>query len=439
MSPTGAPGSVSCPNPAQCAPPKAKGGGGILGFDPMEKLANSLREGAIWVLEKLATFWEEVDTPQINGGGSSNQAVGSVGWLQAELYWFVGVTAVLGLLVAAGRLAWHRRSEPIQQALGGFFTLAVVTGCSVTAVSLATQTGDVFSEWIIDAAVGSKTDFGGALNQALWAQASSTSSGLMIILFLLCILASLAQIAMLYIRFAMLGLLVGFLPLAASLSVIPEGKAWFKKLSGWLVAFVLYKPTAACIYAFSFISLKAPDGTSQIVGIIGIILAVAAFPALQRLVMPMVSAVGGGNGEGLAVAGGLGMLAGRAVTSSGTGGGDTEDGPSGARPVGSPDQRGTPPQPPPPDGAPDAPPGPDGAVEDRQQPPPSQSGQDQAPAGAQEPTVPAQGGPAGPSGMQSTAALGAAGAVVGGVQQARAAAQGAAEDATGEGGPDGAR
>lgn len=443
-SPGASPPPAKCPNPDQCAPPKIDGDGGWLGFDPMEKMANSLREGTIWVLERLATFWTDVDVPDIsaNPEGASNQAVGSVAWLQGQLHWFVGASAMLGLLLAAGRMAWQRRAEPLQQALNGLFTLVVVTGCSVAAVSLACEVGDQYSEWIVNAALDKDVSFGGRLNQMLWGGGIANSTGLVIVLFLLCILASLAQIAMLYIRYAMLGLLVGVLPLAASLSVIPEGKSWFKKMTGWLVAFVLYKPTAATIYAFAFVSMKEQDGTSQIIGIILIVLAVVALPALMRFVVPMVAAAGGGGGD-MAMAGGLGALAGRAAASGGgADGGADGGGPSGARQVGGAETPSPPPAPEQEGPPPESPPTPAGSPEG-DQPPAGQSpaGQD-PPAGGPPGQSPAGEPPSGgaqastsSSGLAGTA--GVAGVVVEGGKRGLDAAQGAAKDATGEGGPDG--
>ncbi|MEW2353744.1 hypothetical protein [Spirillospora sp. NPDC029432] len=459
----GGDGGGGCANPQACEPPEVDSGGGFLGFDPIGDLANSLRDGTIWMLEKLASFWVEIDTPAISNQDPMTQtsgvtATGSVAWLQGELTWFVGAAAVLGLLLAAGRMAWHRRGEPLQQALSGLLTLAVVTGCSVAAITIATEAGDEFSEWIIEAAIGADTDFGGAINQMLWSQAALGSTGLLIILFLLCILASLAQIALLYIRFAMLGLLVGFLPLAAGMTVVPEGKAWFKKMLGWLVAFLLYKPVAACIYAYAFISLKAPDGTSQIVGIILIILAVVALPALMRFVVPMVSAAGEtGSGWATAAGGAGGSLMGR-MGESGSGGGDG-GGPTGARPADASGGGATGSAPPPSPDQSDDGAGQGGTPDGADQGTPSstgdgggQSGEGEGAAGAdgavgvtsEAGTASSSAGTTAASGSGTTAASGAGATAAGGAatagvgvaataaQEGHDAAKGAAENATGE-------
>lgn len=415
----------------------------------MAKLANSLREGAVWTLERLATFWTNVDTPKISADGV--HAVGSVGWLQSQLHWFVGVAAVLGLLLAGGRMAWYRRGEPVQEALSGLFTLLVVTGCSVAVITIATEVSDQFSKWIISAAVGEETEFGGPLNRMLWADAGTMTAGLAIIVFVLVILASLAQIAMLYIRYAMLGLLVGFLPLAAGMTVVPEGKAWFKKLLGWLVAFLLYKPVAACIYAYAFIAVKAPDGTSQLVGIILIVMAVAALPALMRFVVPMVAATGGGSGTAMAATAAAGAMAGRAGSGGGPRGAaqvssqeptktptppdksDSPSGgqlPSGGQPGHKPGGEGTPP------------PGAQSTPSGGEQSPGGQPGTPgPTPTGGPKGGAPAPGGPG--KGAPGAAVAGPAGvaaeAIRQGIKQGADKVKGAAEEATGEGGPSGAR
>ncbi|MGC5412142.1 hypothetical protein ACPXCX_52125, partial [Streptomyces sp. DT225] len=109
-----------------------------------------------------------------------------------------------------------------------------------------------------------------------------------LILALIATLACVAQVGLMMVRTAMLVLLVGTLPLSAAASSTPAGQAWFRKSLGWLIAFILYKPAAAIVYATAIRMTaivgdgEADSGTMlmSICGIMLMILALVALPAL---------------------------------------------------------------------------------------------------------------------------------------------------------------
>ena len=71
------------------------------------------------------------------------------------------------------------------------------------------------------------------------------------------------------------------------------GFTWFKKLWGWMFAWVLYAPAAALVYAAAFSLMDtSKDLTGVISGYMMIVLAVLALPALLRLIPPVVMAGG---------------------------------------------------------------------------------------------------------------------------------------------------
>lgn len=111
-------------------------------------------------------------------------------------------------------------------------------------------------------------------------------------------LATLVQILLMFVRNGMVVLLIGILPLAAAMSNTEMGMHWFKKASAWLIAFALYKPAAAIVYAVAFV-LPGQQGINALMsGMMMLILAVLALPALLRFVVPAVGAVAGGGGTG---------------------------------------------------------------------------------------------------------------------------------------------
>ena len=142
------------------------------------------------------------------------------------------------------------------------------------------------------------------------------------------------------VRSGMLVILCGVLPLTASFTNTQTGKSWFTKCIGWLTAFIMYKPAAAIVYAAAFRLAGADafsdDGTgliSAITGIILMVLALFAMPALRRFVTPMVAATAGGA-AGMSMSGGqLGQIPTGSIRGSqlsGPGGGASGGGGSGA-------------------------------------------------------------------------------------------------------------
>ncbi|MFI9311126.1 hypothetical protein [Streptomyces triculaminicus] len=313
---------------------------GIIG-----EIASGIQTAQADMIGTLSSMWVDIPTPKL-GSTTTGRPVGGVAFLWQYTHWLTGFFAVVGLLVAAGKMAWERRGEPAREAMQGIMRLVVIQGCAVAAVTLTTIFGDYYSTWILEGALhvkaGGGTDltetgaseFGKAMKNLTVIQTSGLAAFLIIVMGLFGIISCIIQMILMLVRYAMLGLLVGTLPLAASLSGSESGKNMYKKAIGWLIAFIAYKPVAATIYAYAIVSMKADDITSVLAGLAMIIMAVAALPALMRFIVPAVSATtGSGTGAGMALAGaglatGAKMMASRVGANGKSGGGG--GGPSGS-------------------------------------------------------------------------------------------------------------
>ena len=143
-------------------------------------------------------------------------------------------------------------------------------------------------------------------------------AGLIILLSVLAIIGMVVQLAMVLIRSVLLVVLVGVWPLAAASSMTEMGRQWYKKITGWMIGFLLFKPAAAIVYAAAIkMTLSSDSVLASIEGIILIILASLTLPALMKFIVPAVSSVGSmGAGEvlgaGIAAATGAAMVIGTA-------------------------------------------------------------------------------------------------------------------------------
>jgi hypothetical protein len=167
---------------------------------------------------------------------------------------------------------------------------------------------------------------------------------LLILLGLLVILTQIIQFGLMMVRNAMIVLLAGVLPISAAASNTATGKQWWSKSVAWLLAFTLYKPVAALIYATAFRMVSKDQRPETVVsGVFLMVLAVFALPALLRFLVPATAAMASGNAGAAAgaVVGGA-LATGAVVLSGGMGaaaGGFARTGasamPSGARAMGS--------------------------------------------------------------------------------------------------------
>lgn len=255
----------------------------------------------------------------IPGMGTSG-ATSAVGYIQDSLWWYVAGFAILSVIVAGLRMAWTQRMQPGKDLLQSLLTLVVVSSAGLTGIALAVAAADGFATWIL----GGATDqsFGTNITTML-AMSVSSPLGLIPLLIVgtLAVIFSYVQIILMVIRGGMLVLLAGIFPIAASFTNTETGRAWFKKCSGWLIAFILYKPAAAIVYAAAFkltgSNVFEDDGTGLVKILTGLslmVMALVALPALMRFVAPMVSQAGGGGGAGLVLAGAAGGAAAEIAT-----------------------------------------------------------------------------------------------------------------------------
>ncbi|WP_401000983.1 hypothetical protein [Agromyces sp. GXQ0307] len=291
--------------------------------------------------------------PTVAPSGSSS----TVTFLQQSLWYYVGGLAVLSTIVAGIRMAWEQRAQPGKDLLKSLLTLIVVSGAGLTVIGLSVAAADAFSVWVLEGATNCDVDAGPADGESTCfgttvgsiVMLSSTSPiGMIGVLILgsLALLMAYVQVALMIVRGGMLVVLAGILPLTASFTNTEMGSQWFKKTVGWTIAFILYKPAAALIYAAAFQMTGADvfrgDGGgiwTILTGLAMMLIVILALPALLRFVAPMTAAIGGGGTAAMAlgaagVAGAAEMATGairRASSNSGSSG-SSSSAPNGSSP-----------------------------------------------------------------------------------------------------------
>lgn len=321
--------------PASCAIWDA----GCMANSAFESFVQALGEGAVKSLKLIGTFWFSIPSPEVavNAGGNAWGPDLTIARLQANLRWYVFAVAVLGFIVGAIRLVWTSRVAPARDIVRMLFTLLASTAAVGAVVQLLITAGDAFAPWVIQQATGAASASAG-MNQIVGMLAVTNSSGLVglwFVLFLLLLLGAVAQVIFMIFRGAAIMTLMVFVPLFAADTVSEEGWQRYRKTLGLLLAFVLYKPVAAVIFAlgFSLVADAPTGGDSQLMkamyGFTVIILASLALPALIKFLVPL-AAAGSSNAfsggaavgavaAGAAIVGTGGAAAGAAATRAGGG------------------------------------------------------------------------------------------------------------------------
>ena len=309
-----------------------------VGGDFIQTAAADAAKAADSLLKTLATAWTQIPTPtaancayhgaSYSCSPASGGNAGAVQFIQGDLHFitlFVGIAAVI---VAAARMAFLQRGAPMRESLNGLVRLILVSGAGLAFLTIAARAGDSFSSYVLSSTPGSK---GGGLAQAT--SLFNLSAGgtafagvafLLLILAILAILATLIQLFLIIVRGALLVVMAGMWPLSAAASMTEGGTTMFKKTTGYLLAFLLYKPAAAIVYALAFYLIQNPAAgqdplVTQIEGVTLIVLATLTLPALLKFVVPAVSGAGGIS-TGEVLAGGAALATGAAAIVA-TGGG----------------------------------------------------------------------------------------------------------------------
>lgn len=277
-----------------------------LGNSVIDGLVSSLLSGLATLLQMGMTWWTTFPSPELSSSAGQPAPV-----LTQIKEYTVGLQVVLlttGIMFAAVRLALAKRGGVAGEAQETFLMLARAIFAAMTfatLITVGTNAGDQFANWVIfDATRG---DLENAVGRILDRETmGNLGPGILLLVGVLGVISMLVQLVMLVVRQALLVVVVAVIPLAAAASGTAPGSQAYKRLLAWSLAFVLWKPVGALIYAIAFTVVGAEDQTDpqlMLLGLILMLMSVIVLPALIRLIAPAVATLGGGGGAASAPAG----------------------------------------------------------------------------------------------------------------------------------------
>jgi type IV secretion system protein TrbL len=283
-------------------------------------LAAAINDACLALVKAMTTFWVNISTPSVATSPGSTSPSVAVEFLNSHLAWYIGAFCLLSVIVGVVRMIWEQRASAGFDLLKGLLIFIAVSALALTVISLLVSAADQFSTWIIGQSLNvPSSDTGAGTVKSMDAMLTLNpitggSEKLFLVIFLGVIGAcgALIQVCMMIVRSGMLILLAGVLPLTFSLWTTDLGRQWSKKASAWLLAFILYKPAAAIVYALAFQLLSEGNQAGSIdgvmTGIAMLFMAIIALPAMMRFIVPTTGAI---------AAGGAGMVLGAAGAAAG--------------------------------------------------------------------------------------------------------------------------
>lgn len=279
---------------------------------------SAVNSGAEGLGETMMGAWDSLMkgflTSWLDSGMLVSLDGASMQWLVEQLQVISIFLATVGIMVACVWTMVHTRGDQAVKVSKALLMTFLVTTLGTALMQVAIPAGDAFAKWILQEAGVTVAGYG-AIGPAT-GSVGSIGAGLAIIAGIFGAAATLLQWIIMIIRAVVLPVLIAFWPVAAAAAMIRGSEGGFATITKWLIAFLIYKPVAAIIYAFAWKLKSGGDGIGGVInGMLLLVLAVAALPAIMKLLGPATSAMGSAAGGTMA------MAAGAAVVSAGVAGG----------------------------------------------------------------------------------------------------------------------
>jgi hypothetical protein len=280
----------------------------------MTGIADAIQSGIAWVVSGTIDWWVQVPSPNLAGDPA-------VGALRQWLLPIAVVVAVAAMMAAAGKMALTRKANPLIDVGSGLAIIAATSAVGVLLPAMLLRAGDAWSSWMLAASTGGR--FGARLSTILTMPGAASS--VVVVLGVVAIVMAAIQAVLMLFRQAALVILAGALPLAAAGTLTPGTRAWFRRVTGWMLALIFYKPAAAAVYATAFTMIgRGKDPRTILMGFAMVLLSLLALPVLMKFFTWTTGAVetaaGGGGFLGTLMSGAIavGALRGSAGGSGGS-------------------------------------------------------------------------------------------------------------------------
>ena len=242
--------------------------------DALSAIAASIEAGVAFIVSNSIDWWVRVPSPNPAGEPAVTQ-------LQQWMFPFSAAVAVAGMIIAGARMALTRKASPLIDVGSGLVIIAATSAVGVLLPSLLLKAGDAWSDWVLNASTGGQ--FGARLTSVLVLGGPQAAPAAVVVLGIIGIVISAIQAALMLFRQGAIVVLAGVLPLAAAGTLNPATRPWFRKVTGWMLALIMYKPAAAAVYATAFTLIGTGRNLQTVLtGFAMVLMSLLALPVLMR-------------------------------------------------------------------------------------------------------------------------------------------------------------
>lgn len=223
----------------------------------LDKVLQAFSDMAMASLEWSLSWWMKIPTPSpfnqswdgsggIPGDLRLMPALASV-W--SSLGFISAVVMILLALFMIGKAAWNNDVGEFRSIAAMILRYIAVVTFGVPLLWMLIKFSDGYAPWIMDRALADGSSAATAETFVKQGSIISLGFGAGIIMGILIFLGAILQVGFMLIRGVLLLILIAAWGVAAAGTGSEAGMQAFKKINAWFLAFVLYKPAAATIYA----------------------------------------------------------------------------------------------------------------------------------------------------------------------------------------------
>jgi hypothetical protein len=288
--------------------------GGVVGdvaASAWDSVCRSFADAAVGLLKVFADAFVAFPNVDLSSGGIRS--------VYGISLWVAGIIAAMLLVGQVIRTAFTRDGSALAHGLVGVGKAALAFMLTLTVAGVCLQASDEIAVGIINRSFGSSQGLKDKLT-GLFAMSDSTAPSLILILALVGILLVLVLWFEMLLRNAAVAVLIATSPIAAAGQVSEVTRAWWSKLVGAAAQLTVLKPVIALVFAVGFglmgntpTNADGSDIVTLLTGMLVLLLAAVAWPAIARFFTFAQVQVAGGAGLGAV----LGFAAGRLGGGSG--------------------------------------------------------------------------------------------------------------------------
>jgi hypothetical protein len=223
----------------------------------------------------------------------------------------LGLAAVVAALLLLGqviRTAATHDGSALAQGLTGVGKAALAFLLTLTIAATALEAADQLTRFIVTQTFGSVQALSGKI-AGLFAWNPKIQGTLLLIFGIVGILLTIVLWFELLLRNAAIAVLVATSPIAAAGQVSEATKSWWPKLASSTAQLIVLKPVIALVFCLGFsLAGTSNDVETLLSGMLVLVLAVVAWPAVARFFTFASIQVGGGAGLGALIGFGAGRM-----------------------------------------------------------------------------------------------------------------------------------